>query len=228
MIRSLSAKVQWLASWQILAITGIAFAAFAAVLFATSLPFSIPEVTALCGSAPPDVRPYTSGEELGQFLLDCGASGRDAYRNLQLADLLYPAVSGLFLASALAMTLTRIGGPGSRIVALAVLPLIGGAFDYVENAASWVALVSFPLAATPGHALLGVASAAKQAASWAGWLVLLAALGYLLARAARRHQGPAPVSRRATARTGDPRDYPKARRSPSGTTPARRATTPRL
>ncbi len=31
----------------------------------------------------------------------CGAAGRTAYRNLQVADLFYPAISGLFMASSL-------------------------------------------------------------------------------------------------------------------------------
>ena len=80
--------------------------------------------------APPDVRFYTPGDEVTQFLTGCGEAGRDAYRDLQVADLFYPAVSGLFLASALALVLSRLSRPGSAVIALAALPFLGSAFDY--------------------------------------------------------------------------------------------------
>ena len=51
-----------LAGWRVLVITGGGFVVFAAAIFATPLPFSIAEVT---------------------------SHGRDAYRNLQVADLFY-------------------------------------------------------------------------------------------------------------------------------------------
>src|SRR4051812_4448764 len=113
-----------LASWKVLVLTGALFLAFAAAFFASSLPFAIPSVTAACGQPPPDVRFYTSGEQVQQFLTACGQDGRAAYQNMQVADLLYPAISGIFLAAALAMALAGLTRPGSRAVALAVIPLM--------------------------------------------------------------------------------------------------------
>ena len=79
-----------LASWRVAAISGALFAVFAYLFFATSAPFSIPTVEEECGAAPLDVRPYSSAADVAQFLDQCGETGRQAYRNLQLADLFYP------------------------------------------------------------------------------------------------------------------------------------------
>ncbi len=175
-----------LADIRILVLTGVSFVVCAVALFFSSLPFAIPSVTAACGQPPPDVRMFTSGEQVRQFLSACGDGGRAAYQNLQLADLFYPAVCGLFLATALAMTLTRFARPDSRIVALAALPLVGSAFDYLENAAAWVAITNYPADGGPSTDLLGFASIAKQAFSWAAWLVLVGALAVTVVRWGRR------------------------------------------
>ena len=106
MITGLSHAMRKLATWWVLAVTAGVFVVFAVAFFATSLPFSIAHVTSLCGAPPPDVRFYTPADGVTQFLTGCGEAGRDAYRDLQVADLFYPAVSGLFLASALAVVLS--------------------------------------------------------------------------------------------------------------------------
>ncbi|MGS0685021.1 hypothetical protein ACVBEQ_07705 [Nakamurella sp. GG22] len=161
---------------------GALFLVSAAALFASSLSFSIGHVTARCGQEPPDVRFYSSADDLRDFLAGCGAAGREAYQNLQIADLFYPAIFAVFLASALALTLSRVSRPGSPVVALAAAPLIASAFDYLENAAAWVALAVYP--ADPGTAaeLMGIASLAKQALSWASWLLLVGAVGLMTVR----------------------------------------------
>ena len=117
MITGLSHAMRKLATWWVLAVTAGVFVVFAVAFFATSLPFSIAHVTSLCGAPPPDVRFYTPADGVTQFLTGCGEAGRAAYRDLQVADLFYPAVSGLFLASALAVVLVRhlpSGQPGHR------------------------------------------------------------------------------------------------------------------
>ena len=63
---------------------------------------------------------HTSGEGVREFLDGCGQPGLVAYAHLQLADLLYPAISGLFLACALAIVLVRAHRPESGVVAAAL------------------------------------------------------------------------------------------------------------
>ncbi|MHA3834715.1 hypothetical protein ACXR8F_03220 [Terrabacter sp. AAH1] len=164
--------------------SGAAYATFATVFFTTSLPFTIPRVEAVCRQAPPDVRFAPSATDVLRFLDACGVAGRESYRNLQLADLAYPAVFGLFLATALAFVISRLTRPDSRLLALSVLPLLGAAFDYLENACAWLALAAHPEPSV-ASSLFGLASGAKNIASWAAGLVLVGVVVLLLARTTR-------------------------------------------
>lgn len=174
-----------LGSWRFWIPSAAVFLAFAAIFFQSSAPFSISEVESICGQAPPDVQTFTSGDDVSGFLDACGADGRAAYRNMQIADLFYPAVCGLFIASSLALSLTRTS-MSSRWVARAVtLPFVGAGFDYVENTFAWIALASHPGEAST-NALLGIAGTAKAATYWTSGLVLIGTLVVLVAKRVRR------------------------------------------
>lgn len=188
-----------LGSWRFWIPSAAVFFVFAAVFFGSSAPFSISEVESACGQAAPDVQFFTSGDEVSGFLDACGEEGRAAYRNMQIADLFYPAVFGLFLASSLALSLARTS-LSSRLVSRAVaLPFVGAGFDYVENIFAWIALVSHPGDAST-NALLGLAGAAKSATYWISGLVLIGTLVVLVAKRSRRMIGArktdSPPSRR--------------------------------
>lgn len=180
--------VQWLAtttarlaSWRVWLTTALVFGVSAGLLFVSTAPFAIPSVEAACGQRPPDVRPFTSAADVTGFLNACGAAGRDAYRFLQLADLLYPAVFALFMAASMALVLARLQTRNQRLLALAALPLLGSAFDYLENLCAWLALAAFPGQPPTSH-LLGLASAAKNLTFWVSGAVLLGAIAVLAAR----------------------------------------------
>lgn len=174
-----------LASWPVWIVSAVLFVGFAGVFFASSAPFAIPEVTAACGDAPLDVRPFSTGDEVAGFLDACGPDGREAYRDMQIADLLYPAVFGLFMASSLALALTHRFPRRPAALALAAVPLVASAFDYLENLFAWVALAAHP-ADAPTNRLLGLASAAKTTTSWVAGAMLLLTVGALVIRAVRR------------------------------------------
>ena len=165
------------------------FGVFAGAFFASSAPFAISRVEAACGQAPPDVR-FTSGaaDVLG-FLNACGAAGRDAYRLLQVADLAYPTLFGLFMATSMALVFSRLAPARRALLTMAVFPLIGSAFDYLENLCAWLALAAFPDPA-PTSSLLGLASAAKNLTFWTSGALLLGALGMLMVAKARRPMRP--------------------------------------
>ncbi len=72
----------------------------------------------------------------------------------------------MFLASSLALVLRRLV-PGRQVwLALAAVPFLSSAFDYLENVCAWLALAAYPSPAAT-DSLLGVASMAKVATSWA-------------------------------------------------------------
>jgi hypothetical protein len=174
----LTDRLRSIANWRTLTTSGLVFVLAAAALFASPAPFSLPTVAEACGQVAPDVRFYTSAEDLRGFLDGCGSEGRAAYRNLQLADLAYPSIAGLFPALALMLLLDRRRQRrplGWDLTPLALLPLLGAAFDYAENAVAWTALAAHP-DDSPLASLFGVASIAKQSVSWASWALLLAGL----------------------------------------------------
>lgn len=167
-----------LASGRVWIVSASLFVVFAGLFFASSAPFAIPQVAATCGQPPPDVRFTSSAADVSGFLDACGSAGRAAYGSMQMADLLYPLVFGLFLATSFANVLARLAPGDRRVLALAALPLVGSAFDYLENAFAWLALVAYPDPSATGS-LLGLASAAKSITFWVAGVALLVAAGAL-------------------------------------------------
>lgn len=188
-VRSLSRAAARLANWPMWALNAAVFGVFAGVFFATSAPFAIPHVEHLCRQAPPDVRFTSSAADVLGFLTECGAAGRDAYRFLQVADLLYPTVFGMFMATSIALAMSRLAPRRPALLCLALLPLIGSVFDYLENLCAWLALEGYPNP-IPTNSLLGLASAAKNLTFWTCGALLLGALGLLLLAPARSRLHP--------------------------------------
>jgi hypothetical protein len=199
-VSRIAESMQQLANRRLIIGLAVVLTAFAALLFGSSAPFSIPHVRSLCGQPPPDVRFFTSAADVHEFLVACGDAGRAAYRNLQIADLIYPVVFGSFMASSLAAVFGRITRKGSLWVAAAALPLAGAGFDYLENVAAWISLAGFPAPAGSVATMLGLASPAKQVVSWAAGLLLVASLSLAAVRQAAARQR----SKRATATTKAP------------------------
>lgn len=188
-IGTLAASMLQLGRRRIWIASAALFLVFAWVFFASSAPFAISEVEAACGQQPPDMRFFTSANDITSFLDACGPTGRDTYRNMQVADLAYPAVVGLFMASSLALVIGRMAPRGSDAVWLASIPLAASSFDYVENMFAWFALARYPDSA-PTDAVLGYASAAKTATFWASGILLLGALAVLGVQLIRRRVWP--------------------------------------
>ncbi len=189
LIETLAAAMRQLGRRRIWMATAVVFLPFAWAFFASSAPFAIPKVEAACGQQPPDMHFFTSADELTGFLDGCGPGGRAMYRNMQVADLIYPAVVGLFMASSLALVLSRLAIRRRNLVWLASIPIVGSLFDYIENLFAWFALARYP-ASAPTDALLGYASAAKTVTSWVGGVLLLGALVILGAQLIRRRVRP--------------------------------------
>ncbi|MDH3299934.1 MAG: hypothetical protein OES24_05455 [Acidimicrobiia bacterium] len=186
---SIAGRIRPLATGRAVIITGVCFAVFATIFFATSAPFAIPHVEEACSAAPLDVRFHSTAADVQRFLDACGQDGRAAYRNLQIADLVYPTVFGLFMMSALALTLEHLAPDRPDVVGLAVLAFVGSGFDYLENLFAWRVLATYPDVGTSGT-LLGFASAAKTTSSWIAGIALLGCVVALTVRTVRRRGSP--------------------------------------
>lgn len=95
----------------------------------------------------------------------------------------------------------RLSPRGSNAVWLASIPLVATSFDYLENIFAWFALLRYPESA-PTDAVLGYASAAKTAMSWASGILLLGALAVLVVRLLRRKVRPIHGDERASRSLG--------------------------
>jgi len=180
-IPRLIARIAGLASGKALAIATAAFVPLAVWLFAVV----IPATQAACGATPLDMRAHYGASEVTAFLSDCGEAGVDAYRTLQIVDLVYPAVSAFFLFVAVGLVMRRVAGPTSPALLLAVAPIIGGLADYAENAVAWMYLVASP--SPVWGDLMGMAATAKTVAGWFTGITLVAGLAVIGVRwAARR------------------------------------------
>jgi hypothetical protein len=170
--------MSWMSSLAVWGASTVVYAAFAAVFFASDAAFAIPHVQKLCGQAPPDMRFTSAAAEVHGFLEACGPAGREAYRAMQVADLFYPFVFAVFLASSLALALRLLLPSRPGMVILAAVAFLPTAFDYSENACAWLALAAWP---QPGFAdaLLGLFSASKTSVSWLAGTLLLLVLGAL-------------------------------------------------
>lgn len=180
-IERLIARIAGLGGGKALVIATVVFVPLAVWLFAVV----IPSTQQACGAVPLDMRAHYGASEVTTFLSECGSAGIDAYRTLQVVDLVYPAVSAVFLFIAIAVVMRRLAGPTSPALLLAIVPIIGGLADYAENAIAWMYLTASP---SPGWGdLMGIAATAKTVAGWLGGITLLAGLVVLGSRwAARR------------------------------------------
>ena len=173
----LSAAMAHLAQRRLLLISGAVTVALAAVLFASSGTSSLAAVADRCGQPAPDVRFHDIARG--------GPVVPGRLRRRRPIGVPRPAARGR------RSTRRRSGSSSPRRSpcscpgrcgrrrpgrALAVVPLVGAAFDYVENLAAWTLLVRYPEPAAWAARVLGTASAAKQVTMWASAVLVLAGL----------------------------------------------------
>jgi hypothetical protein len=180
-ISQLIARMAGLARGRVLAIAAVVFVPVAVWLFAVV----VPSTQEACGATPLDMRAHYGAAEVTTFLANCGTAGIDAYRAMQLVDLIYPGVTAVFLFIATAVVMRHFAGPRSPVILFALVPIVGGLADYAENAVAWMYLTTSP---SPGWGdLMGVAATAKTIAGWLGGVVLLVGLVMVGSRWATQH-----------------------------------------
>jgi len=169
-ISQLIARTATLARGRVLTIAAAVFAPLAVWMFAVA----VPATQEACGAPPLDMRMHYGAGDVTRFLANCGADGIEAYRRMQIADLIYPAVLAFFLFIATAVVMRRLFGSRSPAVLLALVPIVGSVADYAENVVAWMYLTASP--APFWGDLMGVAATIKTIAGWIGGVVLLVGL----------------------------------------------------
>ncbi len=123
---------------------------------------------------------YTHAQALS-LLESLGRAGRDAYLFPQLAlDFVYPGLFATCFSLMLIWLYSKRIRPNSKWLYLAVIPVLGGLFDYVENILIIRMITTFPdvtkglVSAASGFTLL------KSAFSTASFLLLILGFAFLL------------------------------------------------
>ena len=178
--------------WALLAVVAAMWTALVVVLFAWSGRFSLAAVDLACGAPAPDVRTAPSPAEVRAFIASCGPDGLAAYRDLQLVDLLYPAVNAAFLVLVLALLVSALPRGLRWVLALPVVAAVG---DYAENVAAWTLLARGGDGSGWAEQLFQAGSAVKVAATCSSWIAVLILLAWVMVRAVtarlRDHGGAA-------------------------------------
>ena len=126
----------------------------------------------------PDLSFYYSAADLYEMARSLGDAGRQAYVVGRFTfDLIWPVVYTLFLTTSMSWIFRHAFRPGHRLWRLNVVPILGAAFDYLENITASLVMSRYPLE-TP---------VADSLASWftmAKWILISGSFLLLLVGAA--------------------------------------------
>ena len=159
---------------------GLLFALTIGAFLAENLlyfPLSVSYMKELAAGAPLlDMRPGYTPDDVYHLFDTLGQSGRGAYlRLLWTIDLLLPALSGLFLSSAVRRGALR---------AFRSIPLLAALCDYAENIVVTILLLRYPMHEPAFVQLASLFTVAKLVLYASG---LLLAIGGFLERVMNRH-----------------------------------------
>jgi hypothetical protein len=140
-----------------LVIAAVVYAPLAVLTFVW--PGLVAAVSRSCGLPPFDVRGFWDAADARAMVNTCGVTGRAAYVQLQVADLVYPVALGWLLLVASALLLRRFGGRTWPVLLPIVVMTI---LDYTENVGIWILLIQWPQVNVEIADLAGVATAVKR------------------------------------------------------------------
>lgn len=116
-------------------------------VYLTMLSYSIPAVTAFAPKLPIfDLSPFGYSFNYANELLDTlGAEGRNLYLSTQIPlDFIYPGLFSITYSLLLVWLFGKTFNEKSKIYNLALVPLLAGVFDYLENVFIIKMINSFP------------------------------------------------------------------------------------
>ena len=117
------------------------------LVYAFMLIITIPKVMSFSdGKKLLDMLPFGYNAEYVNSLFDTlGEKGRDAYLFNQIpVDMVYPFLFGISSCLVLAYFLNKINKLNGPLIYLCLLPVFGGAFDYIENIGIITMLANYP------------------------------------------------------------------------------------
>lgn len=135
--------LQHISNWKLILPLFILFALFTFYIF----PEYQERINNLAGETiqPLDTRLSYSTEEVKLLFDKLTEEGRNIYLFITgKIDMIYPLIYGLLFTLLLANLLKKLTRPGSKIILVSLLPLVGMLFDYLENVNIIRLLNSYP------------------------------------------------------------------------------------
>ena len=97
------------------------------------------------GAGSPDLSFYYSADDLYHMAESYGQVGREAYIRARFTfDLIWPIIYGVFLITGLSWVYKRAYPSGNKCWWANLLPVLGMAFDYLENIATSLVMSRYP------------------------------------------------------------------------------------
>lgn len=171
MVRRLSHWIDHIASGRVTAGVLIVFLLFTALV----LPNQASRAEAETGEAgSPDTSLYYSATDLYQMAESYGEQGRRAYVTARFTfDLVWPLLYTAFLATATSWLVRGTLGRASPWRKLNLVPVAGALFDYLENLATSLVMIRYPLRTGGVDLLAGFLTSVK-------WLLVGGSMALLL------------------------------------------------
>ena len=173
-MKSLSAWLYRVTTGRVALLAVVIFTIFSA----TVLPAQSTSEPADREDAPaPDLSIFYTADELYRMAESYGQAGRQEYVRARFTfDLVWPVVYAFFLTALISWTGGRVLPEDSRWRLVNLLPLIGMAFDYLENISTSLVMLRYPADTPVVPFLAGFFTSLKWLFIGAGFIVLVVLL----------------------------------------------------
>lgn len=144
------------------------------------------------GGESPDLSLYYSAKDLYRMAEDYGEAGRAAYIRARFSfDIAWPLVYTFFLVTAITWLFGRAFPEGSSWRLANLAPLIGMAFDFLENISTSLVMWRYPLTTPVVDSLAAVFTLLKWFILGVSFILLLLGLAVVIWQGINRRNKPA-------------------------------------
>jgi hypothetical protein len=145
-INALFKKISGSAGGKVVTILFCFTIAMMIIINTVDMAVSVPRIEAVSGGAEIlDMKVYYTSDEAYKILDQLGTEGRRVYQGMLTEfDFIFPLLYALTLSMSAVMILGKLFPNAMRIQKLGLIPLLAGAFDWLENISALVMLANYP------------------------------------------------------------------------------------
>ena len=126
----------------------------------------------------PDMSFYYTADDLYQMAEAYGENGREAYVSARFTfDLIWPMVYMIFLCTGISWVYGKAFAPGSAWQLANLVPILGMLLDYLENIATSIVMMRYPIPTPVVDSLAAVLTMGKWVCVGGSFALLIAGVG---------------------------------------------------